>query len=354
MPIFRFNKAFGVGRGIKAFFNFQGGLTRGEVPEPKTLVQQSEMIKKKDRQIYRLTQQVRRQGAELFRLGKEVRATDEPAGDAWGGLPPLQVSDRETGALPDYVVIGAMRCGTSRFHNLLTQHPYVPRAAEKELHFFDRPERFAKGIEWYRSCFPVPEWKDGQRTINGEATPMYLFDPLVPERMAQVVPDAKLIVLLRNPVDRAYSHFHLRVRRGQETSSFEETVQEELALLADREKELSEDERRPSAKPGQGPNIVARGVYVDQLMHWRQFYDEEQMLVLKSEDFFKHTADTLKVVQSFLGVPYAEIEVPPRKTRREQTYEYEPMDPATRQRLEAFFEPHNRRLYDYLGRDFDW
>lgn len=76
------------------------------------------------------------------------------------------------------------------------------------------------------------------------------------------------------------------------------------------------------------------------------------MLVLKSEDFFKHTADILKQVQTVLGLPYKGIKLPPHLTTRKSTYE--PMDPALRQRLEVFFGPHNRRLYDYLGRDFGW
>jgi hypothetical protein len=108
-----------------------------------------------------------------------------------------------TGALPDFVIIGAQKCGTSSLYHLLTRHPHVERAATKELHFFDL--LFDEGIEWYRQCFPPPKLKDGRRTIHGEATPGYLFHPLVPERMAEAVPQARLIALLRNPANRAYS-----------------------------------------------------------------------------------------------------------------------------------------------------
>jgi hypothetical protein len=105
--------------------------------------------------------------------------------------------------LPDFVVIGTQKGGTSFFYRLLTEHPLVRGAAAKELHFFDN--KFAEGVRWYRRCFSEGKHVDGHRTITGEASPSYLFDQQVPERMAQIVPEARLIALLRNPVDRAYS-----------------------------------------------------------------------------------------------------------------------------------------------------
>ncbi len=352
MRIFGLSRAFGVGRGVKVFLNLQIGATRSKVPDPWQGRATSKTLKGKDKEIVQLKNRNKNLREELFQLRNELAATNDLAEDNQGDPSALQVSDVEVGALPDYVIIGAMRCGTSRFYGLLTKHPLIKGAAAKELHYFDRPERFEQGLEWYRKCFPPPERQDGHRTITGEATPRYLFEPLVPERMAQVVPEARLIVLLRNPVDRAYSQYHKSVRSGRESRSFQETVEEELASLAGAES--SGHGRSRDDSDGSAYTQLSRGIYVDQLVRWRKFFDEEQMLVLKSEDFFKHQADTLKLVQEFLGLPYREIEIPSRKTSRQSTYEYEPMDPALRQRLEAFFEPHNKRLYDYLGRDFGW
>jgi hypothetical protein len=90
---------------------------------------------------------------------------------------------------------------------------------------------------------------------------------------------------------------------------------------------------------------------VDQLLRWSKFFDGEQMLVLKSEDFFERTTDTLKLVQSFLDLP--DWEPKTWEIHKKGDYEQE-MDPATRRRLEEFFEPHNRRLYEFLGVDFGW
>jgi Sulfotransferase domain len=358
---------------VKVFLNLQGGLTRGVVPDlehhpeqaenlRKALRDQRKTLKRKDQQIqeqakkltkerqrdHRQKRELRQRQSEIFQLRNKLDAMNGLEENAQEVPSAPQLSGKlKIGALPEFVIIGAPRCGTSAFYTLLTQHPNVERAAKKEVHYFDN--QFDKGIEWYRQCFPPPKWKDGRSSITGEATPRYLSDPLVPERMAQVVPEARLIVLLRNPVDRAYSHYHLLARRGNETRRFEEAVEEELARLLD--EDGSNHERHPSVSHSRPSYLLARGVYVDQLLRWRRFYSDEQMLVLKSEDYFKHTTDTLKIVQDFLNLPHRKLERPPRKTKK---YDYEPMDPATRQRLEDFFEPHNQRLYEYLGVDFGW
>jgi Sulfotransferase domain len=358
LPIFKLSRAFGVGRRAKVFFYLQGGLTRGVVPDLEhhdRLVQKlSNARRKQKRTLEELRQQQRRNhrqqrklrelSLENFQLRRETNPTNEPAKSTLAVPSAPQVPDM--GALPDFVVIGAMRCGTSRFYNLLTRHPNVKRAATKEIHYFDRSERFDRGIEWYRGCFPPAKWKDGRGFITGEATPNYMYDPLVPERMARVVPEARLIALLRNPIDRAYSHYQQSVRRGLETRSFEAVVEEEQARLLEAEVDSS---RRPTGV-GYASNLLAKGLYVDQLQRWSRFFDEEQILVLKSEDFFKHTEEALKQVQSFLGLPHGEIHPPSRRA----SDSYEPLDPATRRRLEAYFEPYNQRLYEYLGVDFGW
>jgi hypothetical protein len=100
---------------------------------------------------------------------------------------------------------------------------------------------------------------------------------------------------------------------------------------------------------------VAKSIYVDQLLRWSKFFPKEQMLVLKSEDFFEHPQETLRRVFGFLDLPNWEREssqIAP-KQRNKGRYD-EKMDPATRRRLEEYFEPHNQRLYDYLGRDLGW
>jgi len=361
---------------VKVFLNLHAGLTRGAVPNLEHHKEQAEklrnVIREQRKELKRRDQQIKEQAEnltnerqrnhqhekalrkrkrEIFQLRNELNAINglvENAQDV-PSAPQLPPGKLKMGALPDFALIGAPRSGTSVFYGVLTQHPNVERAAVKEVHYFD--SYFDKGIEWYRQCFPPPKWKNGRSSITGEATPRYLSHPLVPERMAQVVPEVRLIVLLRNPVDRAYSHYHLLVRRGNETRSFEEAIEEELAWLLDEENESSEHERHSSVSHGRSSNLLATGIYVDQLLRWRRFFGNEQMLVLKSEIFFERTTDTLKLVQDFLSLPYRELDRQPHRTKK---YHYEPMDPATRKRLEDYFEPHNRRLYEYLGVDFGW
>ena len=168
-----------------------------------------------------------------------------------------------------------------------------------------------------------------------ESNPGILILPPVPERIAQVLPRARLIALLRNPVDRAYSDYQQVARQGRDPRTLEEVM--DHASIED-------------ARSG----FLSRSVYVDHLLRWSEFFSEEQMLVLKSEDFFEHPKETLKVVLNFLDLPDWEPRVWEFRYKRNRgKYKHE-IDPAIRQRLERYFEPHDRRLYDYLGVDFGW
>jgi hypothetical protein len=241
------------------------------------------------------------------------------------------------GPLPDFVVLGTQKGGTSYFYRLLTEHPLVRRAAAKELHFFDN--KFAAGVGWYRRCFPKGERVDEQRTITGEASPSYLFDPQVPERMVRIVPEARLIALLRDPVDRAYSHYQMEVRRGREARSFEEATEEEM---------------RSAEGAGNTVDVryayLRRGLYAEQLERFSFFATRDRLLVVKSENLFSRRLEVLERVWRFLRLPPFESTLASPTVRPT----YEPMDPVTRRRLEGFFAPHNKRLYDLLNTDFGW
>jgi hypothetical protein len=288
----------------------------------------------------------------VVNLARDISAYIKPK----FGIMPAAKQEPETtgpvlpgaGTMPDFVIIGAQKCGTTFLYHLLGQHPYVALGAKKEVHYFDH--HFSnKGSGWYRSHFPSPMWKGGRRSITGESTPYYLFHPHAAWRMARVVPGARLIVLLRNPVDRAYSHYHQEARRGYELLTFEEAIEaEEARLRGERDRMLADGHY--ASFNHQYFSYLTRGLYVDQLTEWSRFYDDEQMLVLKSEDLFAQPSDALGSVLDFLGLPgYEPADLDPCLEGH-----YPPMDPATRRRLEDFFEPHNQRLYEYLGVDFGW
>jgi hypothetical protein len=250
------------------------------------------------------------------------------------------------GSKPNFVIIGAQKCGTTFLYHLLGQHPRVEPAAKKEIHYFDH--HFDKGLRWYRSHFPTTKGNK-QKTITGESSPYYLFHPLAPARVARILPDARLIVVLRNPVDRAYSHYHQEARRGHELLTFEQAIETEEARLRGEKEKMLEDEHYTSFNH-QYFSYLSRGIYVEQLIEWSKYFAREQILVLKSEELYERAPKSLTTVFKFLGLPEWE----PKALEPLLKGHYPPMDRATKRRLEEYFKPYNRRLYEYLGVDFGW
>ncbi len=245
-------------------------------------------------------------------------------------------------ALPDFLIIGAMRSGTTALHDTLARHPRVIPAIKKEIHFFDL--EFHRGIGWYRAHFPYQTRMRGH--ITGEASPYYLFHPLAPGRAAQTVPQARLIALLRNPVDRAYSHYWHGIRLGYETLSFKDAIEQEAERLAGEEERL----RRGPSFPHQLHSYLARGLYAQQLERWLAHFPKESLLVLQTEALEHHPAPILHSLCRFLHIPPAPLTI----NRSLNRARYPEMRPQTRSRLVEFFRPHNQRLYQLLGETFDW
>ena len=261
--------------------------------------------------------------------------------------------------LPDFLIIGTQRGGTTSLYNYLVECPGVGPAFVKELHFFDK--KFHKGTLWYRAHFPSSVQKHlFQRTrrqafVTGEASAYYLFHPRAPQRVARVLPHARLIVLLRNPVDRAYSQYNFEVELGREALPFEEAIAREGKRIAQERERILADERYVSFDHSRY-SYLARGIYVDQLRAWMNVFPREQFLILKSEDFYADPAATLEQVLAFLQLPGLE---PRARQKRYRSYNYNAtpyaaMEAGTRKRLIEYFAPHNAELHQFLGRDFGW
>lgn len=254
--------------------------------------------------------------------------------------------------LPDFLVIGAMRGGTTSLYRYLIQHPCVLPAFTKEVHYFSR--YFGKGINWYKANFPREsrvaqiQMNSDAKVITGEASPGYAGHPEAPQRIAEALPQAKAIMLVRNPVDRAYSHYHHEVRKGREQLSFEEALNQESERLGNEVERIAQDGNYYSENLRYAYQL--EGLYIDQLERWETYFPRKNLLVIKSEDFYEHTAETLNKVFEFLNVPKLNL---PHYERF--NYGSNPsMDPAVRSRLLKFFEPYNKRLYLHIGRDLDW
>lgn len=245
---------------------------------------------------------------------------------------------------PSYLIIGAQRCGTTSLYNYLGQHPEVVPSLRKEVHYFDL--HYGRGWRWYLAHFPMRSAAD---LITGEASPYYLFHPLVAERVARDFPAVKLVVLLRNPIERAYSQYHHEVRRGVEGLSFAEAIAGESARLTDGVKGVVLGGGRSVAH--QSYSYLARGVYVAQLRQWREFFPAGQMLIIENGSLRHDFESVWPKVLAFLGLSVW----PMAQTKRlyHQTA-YDRMDGQTRRWLTAYFAPHNAALYEYLGVDFGW
>ena len=168
--------------------------------------------------------------------------------------------------IPHFLIIGAQKCGTTSLYNYLIQHPQVCAASQKNF-IFDI--YFQKGLNWYYNQFPLI--KLNKLIITGEASPYYLFHPHAPKRIAKTLPNVKLIVLLRNPVDRAYSHYYHQVKMKTESLSFRQAIEEENKRLQPELIKMLENENYHSL-PYQYYSYLARGRYIEQLQNWMNFF----------------------------------------------------------------------------------
>ena len=260
--------------------------------------------------------------------------------------------------LPDFLVIGGQRCGTDSLFKDLGLHPCVIAATRKEVSYFTR--HFGLGEAWYRTHFPtrarvaVRRRRQHAQVRSFEATPDYLFHPLAAARAAQLVPDAKLIALLRDPVERAYSHYRHMVRLGFEDLSFDEAIAREDERTAPDRDRLR---RQPLAHPAHliRYSYAARGAYAEQLERWFAHFRREQVLVVRSEDFFDRPAAAFAEILAFVELPAWRPEAFPN---------YSPPPPhptggggpseATTEHLRRYFAPRNEELHALLGRDMGW
>jgi Sulfotransferase domain len=248
--------------------------------------------------------------------------------------------------LPSFLIIGGQRCGTSSLFRYLADHPVIEAPSRKEVHYFDL--NFDKGPLWYARHFPLRK-RRGHSPMTFEATPYYLFHPLVPSRVARTLASPKFIVLLRNPIDRAFSHYNREVRLKRETRPFEHAIALELEEIPKEEQSLIGQEVEYS-RAHQRYSYLSRGVYWNQLERWFGCHDRTRFLIMKSEDFYSDVGFWLSQVCQFLEIETLQLASYPTY----QKGSYEPLEPGVRRRLAEFFEEHNRRLIQVVGRDFHW
>ncbi len=256
--------------------------------------------------------------------------------------------------LPDFVIIGAAKGGTTSLYGWLSEHPYVWPASQKEVHYFDYNSY--RGLDWYRRHFPLERNRaefaatHGRPFLTGEASPSYISHQWAPERLARALPGAKLLVALRNPVDRAYSQFQMTRREHEEPlESFIDAVEAEEVRLAPELARCTAD-RRYNSWPIGCWSYLLRSRYADQLERWFALFGREQFHVLTLEDLASDAQRAMDGVHEFLGLPehrYADL-------KPLHTASYDAIGAEARAKLTEYFRPHNERLYELLGVDLGW
>jgi len=285
------------------------------------------------------------------RVETAVRETAKHALHAWGRA----TASRR--AHPDFLLVGAKRGGTTSLWRYLIEHPDVLELFPgpenlKGMYYFD--EQFGRGDRWYRSHFPPRARIDralahGDATVVGEATPYYLYHPLAPARAHATVPDARILVVLRDPVERAYSHYKERCANDTEPLAFGAAVAAEPARLAG-------EEERIVAEPGyvsfahRHCSYVDQGRYAPMLERWFSAYGREQVLVEISEEMYADPQATLDRVTDHLGIRRHRL----RDTAAHNAEPARDLDPATRAALTELLAPDVRATEALLGRPLPW
>lgn len=248
--------------------------------------------------------------------------------------------------LPDFLVIGCQKGGTTSLAKDLAAHPEVFIPSEKEVHYFST--NCHRGPEWYARHFAGR----GSKRVCGEVTPYYLFHPRCAEWIHELLPEVKLVALLREPVARGVSHFfHARQRDLEPLSSLREALEAEDTRLRGADDELQRKGFCHFAH--QKHSYSKRGLYAEQLDRYRQRFPAEQLLVLRSEDYFRDSAGVVRQVCEFLG-----LSPPPANARHGRhenrgNYDSSEVDPAVRELLRSRFADANRELAERYGIRWD-
>lgn len=222
----------------------------------------------------------------------------------------------------DFLIIGAQRCGTTSMRAYLAAHPDVT-APRREIDFFT--DHYDRGLQWYDGQF-----KPGK--LRGEKSPNYLADSIAPKRIAKLEHNVKFIVLLRDPVERVFSHWRLMIRLRLESRPFEEAIHGDTG-------------RKNDWYP-----YLKRGHYAEQLAHWFSVFSTERFFIIRSRDFYEDADAVYNTVLEFLGLKPHHLRTYVKRGKVHRPIQR--MSQEVRKWLDDYYRPHNRRLNELLGCQF--
>lgn len=255
---------------------------------------------------------------------------------------------------PSFIVIGGQRCGTTTIFKILSEHPQVMRPpVEKGTDYYTL--NYNMGLDWYRGHFPLRasakmQARASRVPVAFEACTYYMFHPFAIERLARDFPDMKLIAMLRDPVERAFSAYKHEFARGFETESgFERALDLEDSRLVGEVDRMRANASYESI-PHRHHAYVRRGQYVEQLERVFEHFPREQVHVMDSEAFFVDPAGQYERLMSFLGLD----RWMPDRFEQHNARPSSPMPESAQARLRAHYAPYDDRLEDLLGRPVTW
>lgn len=260
-----------------------------------------------------------------------------------------------TGSLPDFYIIGAQKSGTSSLYDCLCHHPGIIHRLQKEIHFFNNPTNRQRGLAFYQAHFSSRSYRGqlsgklGYRPLEGEATP-FMVHPWIPKWVFQVTPKAKLIMIVRNPIDRALSHYYHNKRRNREVLSFEDAVGMEEQRINQDWDQLLKDPNHP-AQNFLSFSYKKRGLYFEQLERWLQYFPREQIHIVSFDHFIQDQAKVAAQIFKFLELPNFEL----ASTAKTNTGRYNhTLSQDVKQGLTAYFSPDNQRFFEAIKEDAPW
>ena len=254
--------------------------------------------------------------------------------------------------IPDFLVIGAKRCGTTSLYQHLSEHPCISRSPHDNIGFFN--ENYHLGINWYKSLFPTVFYKKKMESKNKQClffdvTSTYMEEELTAKNIYEVNPNQKIIVILRNPVDRAYSHYHVNVKEKSEKRSFEDAVFEEMNRIKS-ERIIQNKNKNLRVFTPNNIHYLKKGFYALQLKSWFKIFPREQILVLSTEEFQEDQNLIYKKIFDFLNIPNMKI----KSIEKMEKGNYIPMKHDTRNLLLDYFRQCNHELFELINSEFDW
>jgi len=256
--------------------------------------------------------------------------------------------------LPNFIIFGVSRSGTTSLYQYLSQHPNIEPCAVKEPRYFD--VYYDRGVNWYKMNFPSKFQKfvftkiKHKKFITGEASGAYLQNPHAPKRIRNLDPNMKLILLLRNPVDRAFSHYIRKMKNGSEKLSFEEAIEQEKSRIEGEQEKMEKNEKYYSPIY-HSLAYITTGLYVIRLKHWLKYFSMKQILILENGEFLRDPEKVYNQAIEFLDLPTWKLSKYKKFSKQRLSLE---MDSKTREKLLDYCKPFNEELYSLIGKKFDW